>query len=176
MASESFMSGKFALRPATAVALSACALCIGLAATGRAQQSAAIEEGAQVAFEYTLTLDDGSVVESNVGAEPVEYVHGQDQILPGLQAELDGLEVDEEKSITLEPAQAYGEKNPEAIQEVPSAEVPEEARKVGAALTVTGLEWPVVVREVRPETIVLDLNHPLAGQRLTFDVRILTIG
>ena len=64
----------------------------------------------------------------------------------------------------------------QAFKEVPKAQVPDEARKVGRQLAVAGLAWPAVVREIRPETVVLDLNHPLAGKTLTLVVRVVSIG
>jgi FKBP-type peptidyl-prolyl cis-trans isomerase 2 len=83
--------------------------------------------------------------------------------------------VDDEKSIILEPADAFGQTSSEAFQEIPTEEIPEEAREVGAQVAVAGLDWPVLVHEVRRDSVVLNLNHPLAGKALTFDVRILSI-
>lgn len=134
-----------------------------------------IEEGKTVGFEYTLSLEDGSVVQSNAGGEPLSYVHGQGQILPALEQALEGLGVDEEKTVTLSAEEGYGDVNPEAFQEVPAERVPEEAREVGVRLGVQGYKGPVRVHEVKPEAVVLDFNHPLAGQALTFDVRVVSI-
>jgi FKBP-type peptidyl-prolyl cis-trans isomerase 2 len=134
-----------------------------------------VQSGKTVSFEYTMSLDDGSIVESNVGAEPIEYIHGQSQLFPRLEEALTGLTVDDEKSIILEPADAFGQTSSEAFQEIPTEEIPEEAREVGAQVAVAGLDWPVLVHEVRRDSVVLNLNHPLAGKALTFDVRILSI-
>lgn len=134
-----------------------------------------IETGKTVEFEYTLSLEDGSVVQSNAGGEPFQYVHGQNQILPALEAELQGLEVDDEKEIELAAKDAYGEVNPEAFQEVALEQIPEAARQVGSELRADGFEGPIRVAEVRDETVVLNFNHPLAGEALTFNIKVLSI-
>lgn len=134
-----------------------------------------ISEGKTVGFEYTLSLVDGTVVESNVGGNTFTYVQGQGQILPALERELEGLAVDDTKQVTLEPVDAYGEINDAAFREVPIAQIPEEARVVGTALGAQGYDGPIRVHEVKEETIVLDFNNPLAGRTLTFDIRIVSL-
>lgn len=134
-----------------------------------------IETGKTVEFEYTLSLRDGSVVQSNAGGEPFQYVHGENQILPALEAELHGLEVDEEKEVELAASDAYGELNPDAFQEVALGQIPEGARRVGAELRAEGFEGPIRVEEVRDETVLLNFNHPLAGKALTFNIKVLSI-
>lgn len=134
-----------------------------------------IQPGKTVAFEFTLTLDDGSVVQSNKGGEPMTYVHGENQILPALEQQLEGLEVDEQKAVKLSAEDAYGDVKEEAFQEVPAAQIPEDARRVGAQLSAQGYNGAIRVAEVKEETVVLDFNHPLAGQDLTFDIRVVSI-
>lgn len=134
-----------------------------------------IKSGKTVEFEYTLSLGDGSVVQSNSGGDPFTYVHGEKQILPALEAELHGLDVDDEKEIELAAADAYGEVNPDAFQEVGLEQIPEGARQVGAELRAEGFEGPIRVEEVRDETVLLNFNHPLAGQALTFNIKVLSI-
>lgn len=144
---------------------------------GHAQEAGdEVEAGKTITIEYTLSDQDGTVIDSNVGSMPTEYVHGETDIPPKLEDALTGMHVGDETSVTLPPEEAYGPVDSNAIQEVPAEQVPEQARQVGAQLAVAGIAWPVIVREVRPETIVLDLNHPLAGKTLRFDVRILSIG
>jgi FKBP-type peptidyl-prolyl cis-trans isomerase SlyD len=139
------------------------------------QEEAVISEGKTVGFEYTLSLSDGTIVESNVGGDAFTYVHGERQILPALESALVGLAVDETRQVTLEPAEAYGEVNPEAFQEIPIERVPEEAREVGTTLGAPGYEGPIRVHEIKEDTIVLDFNNPLAGKTLTFDIRIVSL-
>ena len=134
-----------------------------------------IEAGKTVGFEYTLKLDDGSVVQTNKGGEPLKYVHGENQILPALEQQLEGLDVDEEKNVKLPAEEAYGDVKEEAFQEVPTEQIPEDARKVGAQLSAQGYNGAIRVHEVKDETVVLDFNHPLAGQDLTFDIRVVSI-
>ena len=137
-----------------------------------------IKNGDRVSIEYTLKLDDGSVAESNVGKDPLVYEHGTGQMPPGLERHLEDLDVAQSKSVTLPAAQGYGEVNPELFQSVESHLVPEEARESGARMVArdeTGAERRTRVHEVGNEKIVLDFNHPLAGQRLHFDLKVLAI-
>lgn len=131
--------------------------------------------GKTVGFEYTLKLDDGTVVESNVGRDTLEFVSGQGQILPKLEEALVELKVDDTASVTLAPKDAYGPVNQEAFREVPIEQIPEPARKVGTQLKADGFNGTIRVHEVKTESVVLDFNHPLAGETLTFDVRVLAV-
>jgi FKBP-type peptidyl-prolyl cis-trans isomerase 2 len=139
------------------------------------EDEAVIETGKTVAFDYTLSLGDGSVVQQSPEGAPLEYVHGEQEILPALEDALTGLAVGEEKSVTLSPEQGYGPVNEAAFQEVPIEQVPEDARRVGAELSAPGYEGPIRVHEVGDQTIVLDFNHPLAGETLTFAIRVVSI-
>lgn len=134
-----------------------------------------IESGRTVALEYTLKLDDGSVVQTNKDSEPLKYTQGENQILPALERELEGMEVDEQKIVELAAEDAYGDVNPEAFKEVPSEQIPEGARRVGARLSAQGYTGTIRVAEIKDDTVVLDFNHPLAGKDLTFDVRVVAI-
>lgn len=137
-----------------------------------------ITDGKRVSLEYTLTLEDKTTVGSNVGQEPLVYTQGNHEIIPGLERQLVGLKTGESKRIEVLPAEGYGEIDPNRKQEVPKDRVPEEARKVGARLTGQGPDGQLLfarVAEVKDNTIVLDLNHPLAGKKLIFDVKVLKI-
>jgi FKBP-type peptidyl-prolyl cis-trans isomerase 2 len=135
-----------------------------------------IEDGKTVAFEYSLSLDDGTLIESNVGAdEPVKYVHGGGQILPALEAALIGMAEDERKTVKLEPEDAYGVVDPRAYQEIPRDSIPEELLEVGTPLQARGHDGPIRVHEIHDDRVVLDFNHPLAGEALNFDIRIVSI-
>ncbi|MDH3419913.1 MAG: FKBP-type peptidyl-prolyl cis-trans isomerase [Gammaproteobacteria bacterium] len=144
--------------------------------SGNAQEDdPVIGEGSTVGFEYTLSLSDGTVVESNVGGDPFSYTQGGSQILPALEAALNGLAVEDTRQVTLEPADAYGDVNPEAFQEIPIAQIPEEARVVGTILGAEGYQGPIRVHEVKEDIVILDFNNPLAGKTLTFDIRIVSL-
>ena len=137
-----------------------------------------IQEGSSVSIEYTLKLDDGTTVDSNVGADPMIYQQGGSEILPALESALFGLAVGDTKEVRLTAEQGYGPIQPEGYQEVELDMVPEDARTVGTMLTATapdGQQQAIRVHEVKEATIVLDFNHPLAGQALNFDVKILAI-
>ena len=147
-----------------------------LSSTGFTQEEeAVVSDGKTVGFEYTLTLTDGTVVESNVGRDTLKYTQGEGQILPALERELAGLAVDDTKQVTLAPADAYGEVDQGAFQEVPIAQVPEEARVVGTLLGAQGYDGPIRVAEIKEESVILDFNNPLAGKTLTFDIRIVSL-
>src|SRR5206468_6780749 len=77
-----------------------------------------VAEGKLVSLEYTLTLDDKSVIDSNVGAQPLTYTHGSHQLVPGLEKALEGMSVGDIKQVTVAPAEGYGETDPKALQEV----------------------------------------------------------
>lgn len=137
-----------------------------------------IEEGKRVSIEYTLRLDDGTEVATNVGDEPLIYEHGAGQILPALEAELAGLSVSDTKEVQLSVEQGYGDVNPDAFREVDIERVPEEARQVGTLLVMAEddpNQRTVRVHEVRDETVVIDFNHPLAGEALNFSVTIVAV-
>lgn len=137
-----------------------------------------IEDGRTISIEYTLKLEDGSTADSNVGRDPLVYQQGEGQILPALEQSLAGLHVDDTKSVELSPEQGYGVSDPNAFQTVPLDAIPEDARTAGAQLiseSPDGRRQIVRVHEVRDSQIVLDLNHPLAGQTLHFDIRVIGI-
>ncbi len=133
-----------------------------------------IKDGIQVSFNYSLTSD-GEEIENNKGKEPMTYTHGGGQILPALEEQLTGLNVGDTKEVALAAADAYGETNPEAVQEVPVEKIPEGARQVGAVLTSNDFPGPIRVTEVGDNTVVLDFNHPLAGKDLVFDIEIVAV-
>lgn len=137
-----------------------------------------IEKGSVVSFEYTLSDDNGEVIESNKGKGPITYTHGQREIIPGLEKGLSGMEVDEEKNIRVQPEEAYGPVDPKGIKEVPKTDIPAEGLKVGTALSARdpkGEDHIIRVRDVKTETVVLDFNHPLAGKTLNFNIKVLGI-
>jgi FKBP-type peptidyl-prolyl cis-trans isomerase SlyD len=147
-------------------------------ATAEEEAAAVVAEGGKIVIEYTLKLDDGTVVDTTEGGDPLGYRHGNGQMFPALEAALVGMKVGETRSVTLPPEQGYGVVDPELIEEVPVESMPEESRVVGAQIIARdkrGTRRPVRVREIRDDVIVLDLNHPLAGEALHFEVRVVAI-
>lgn len=137
-----------------------------------------VSNGQTVSIEYTLKLADGTIADTNVGGEALSYVQGGDQILPGLERQLLGMEVGESKRVSLSAAEGYGEVDDALFQTVPASAVPEDARKAGTPLVAkssSGQPRPVRVHEVQGDEIVLDFNHPLAGEALAFEIRILAV-
>ncbi|GAB4389178.1 MAG: peptidylprolyl isomerase [Thermodesulfovibrionales bacterium] len=137
-----------------------------------------VAEGRAVSIEYTLTLDDGTVVDTNVGKAPLTYIQGASQIIPGLEKGLEGMKEGESRKVTVKPEEGYGEVNADAYQEVDKDRVPEGV-EVGARLQgrdVAGRPVIATVKEVKENTVVLDYNHPLAGKTLHFDVKVKDIG
>ena len=137
-----------------------------------------VKDGSEVSLQYTLSGEDGKLIESNKGKEPLKYTHGQKQIIPGLEKGLAGMKVGDEKRVKVKPEDAYGPVNKEAFQEFPKEKIPPEGLKVGAVLTARGPQGqalPVRVHQIKEKTVVLDLNHPMAGKTLVFDVKVLDI-
>ena len=137
-----------------------------------------IERGATVQLHYTLRDDAGAVIDSNADAAPFRYVHGERQIIPGLESALGGRRAGETVQVTVSCEDAYGVADPEAVLEIPRDQVPTEGQVEGTELTARTRDGDtrlVRVKEVRDESILLDLNHPLAGKTLHFDVRIVDV-
>jgi FKBP-type peptidyl-prolyl cis-trans isomerase SlyD len=160
--------------------LSALALCSPayLSAAEKAKDDRVVKDGLMVSFDYTLKGTDGKVIETSKGKEPLRYIHGQKMMIPGLEKELTGMKVGGEKHVTVKPEDAYGKLDPKAIKEVPKEKVPPNALKVGAVLAETrpdGSVVPLTVRQIKEKTVVMDLNHPMAGKTLVFDVKVVDI-
>jgi FKBP-type peptidyl-prolyl cis-trans isomerase SlyD len=137
-----------------------------------------VKDGSVVSLQYTLSSEDGKTIESNKGKTPLKYTHGNRQIVPGLEKEIAGMKVGEEKRVTVSPEEGYGPVNPKGFQEFPKDKIPAEGLKVGAVLMAKGPQGqqvPVRVHEIKEKTVVLDLNHPMAGKTLVFDVKVLDI-
>jgi FKBP-type peptidyl-prolyl cis-trans isomerase 2 len=138
----------------------------------------AIEEGKKVKFHYTLTVDD-QVVQTSEGQQPLAYTHGSGEIIPGLASELEGMNEGEEKCVLVSAEKAYGKVNPEAFKEVPRSSLPEglvpERDMMLQAHSQEGQEILVRVSDIKENSIIVDLNHPLAGKDLKFDVKVVSI-
>ncbi|TYC49425.1 peptidylprolyl isomerase [Rhodobacterales bacterium] len=132
--------------------------------------------GDTVRLHYKGSLDDGSVFDSSEGRDPLEFTVGSGQIISGLDDAIPGMKVGEEKTVRIEAENAYGPHNPAARQAVPRANIPETVPlEVGLQLqaqTENGQTVPVTVVEYSEEEVVLDANHPLAGQALTFEIQL----
>jgi FKBP-type peptidyl-prolyl cis-trans isomerase SlyD len=136
-----------------------------------------VSKGKVISLEYTVKLDDNQVVDSNVGKEPLTYTQGAKQIVPGVESAVEGMTVGQAKHVVVAPSDGYGERNPNAFQEVPKEKVPKDVQ-VGTRLhgkDTAGRDVRPIVTEIKDNTVLLDFNHPLAGKTLFFDLRVLNI-
>ena len=135
-------------------------------------------DGKTVSIEYTVTLEDKKVVDSNVGRKPLTFIQGSGQVIRGVEKALIGMKVGESKSISVPPEEAYGHVLKKAIVEVKRKKVPKESWKVGAEVQGRALQGEIIrgrVIEIKGDTAIIDFNHPLAGKTLYFDVKVLDI-
>ena len=147
-------------------------------AAEKAKEDRVVKDGMMISMEYTLKSPDGKVLESSKGREPLKYIHGQRMMIPGLEKELTGMKVGGEKHVTVKPEDAYGPINAKAFEEVPKEKLPPEGLKVGAMLAAKSPEGRVVpmrVHQIKEKTVVMDMNHPMAGKTLVFDIKIVDI-
>lgn len=138
-----------------------------------------IADNCVVFMNYTLTDDDGKTIDSNVGGDPMPYLHGCNNIVPGLEKALAGIEVGGTVTVAVQPEDGYGPVVPEAIQTIPKDAFGDiEDIQPGMQFQAQGPEGQVqviTIKEVTDEGILVDGNHPLAGQVLNFDVEIMEI-
>jgi peptidylprolyl isomerase len=129
------------------------------------------KRGDRVRVHYTGTLRDGTQFDSSRGREPLEFTLGEGRVIPGFDAAVTGMEVGETRTVTIPAADAYGARRDDMLLTVPRGKVPPTVEPhVGQHLQIGRGDQAlrVVVREVTPEQVVLDANHPLAGEDLTF--------
>lgn len=134
-----------------------------------------IKNGQKISLEYTVFLEDGTQVDTNIGEDPLVFVLGSHQVFPALEQALLGLKIGDTKQITLQPEEAYGHVVKDAYREVALDTIPEVYRKEGAVLGLqdpAGGVYPIRVHQIKDQKVVLDFNHPLAGRSLRFDVRV----
>ncbi|NOK34371.1 peptidylprolyl isomerase [Corallococcus exercitus] len=134
-----------------------------------------IANGRVVALEYRLHLGDGQVIDQSAPGQPLAYLHGHKQIVPGLEGALDGLGAGESKQVVVSPDQGYGNHNPEGVRTVPRSMLPQGfTPQVGQTLMAQTEDGniPLRIQTVNPDSVVVDLNHPLAGKTLHFDVTV----
>ena len=134
----------------------------------------AIEENQIVSLEYEVK-DGNTVVDSNVGGQPLVFMFGKGQIIPGLESGIKDMAIGEKGDVLVKAADAYGEYNPEATQEVPKDQFAGIELTEGMTLYGQGEDGSTVqvtVKEIKADSVVIDFNHPLAGKDLMFTVTI----
>jgi FKBP-type peptidyl-prolyl cis-trans isomerase SlyD len=137
----------------------------------------AIENNQIVSIEYTVKTGD-EVVDSNVGSEPLVFMFGKNQVIPGLESRIANMSISEKADLLIPSAEAYGEHNAEALQELPKEQFAGIELSEGMMLYGQGEDGgtvQVIVSELKGETVVIDFNHPLAGKDLMFSVEIKNI-
>ncbi len=134
-----------------------------------------IEDGQVVTLNYTLKVD-GEVVDSSEDSQPIQFIQGQSQIIPGLESELYGMGVGENKDVVVPPENGYGSVDPENFADIPRSQFPAEIPlEPGIELELKDQDGQMIdarIASVNPDTIRLDFNHPLAGKELHFDVTV----
>ena len=136
-----------------------------------------VTKNAVVGIDYLLTVDDGTEVDKTADRGPMEYLHGHQNIVPGLEKELEGHEVGDALDITVGPEEGYGVHDPERVVQVKLEQLGFEA-EIGAVVSAKlpdGREQHLLIAEIEDDTVTLDGNHPLAGQTLRFEVSIASI-
>ncbi|NIZ10219.1 peptidylprolyl isomerase [Pseudooceanicola sp. HF7] len=139
----------------------------------------AAKSGDTVRIHYTGTLHDGTTFDSSSGRDPLEFTVGSGQIIPGLDSAIPGMEVGEKKTVEVPSTEAYGERDPNAMQTVPRDAIPDTIPlEVGLQLQMSspqGQVIPVTVAEISDESVLLDANHALAGKDLVFAIEMVEI-
>ena len=136
-----------------------------------------ISDGTKVQLHYVMRVE-GQIVDDSSEGEPMEFIYGKDDVLPGISKAVKGLKEGEKKKITLSPEQGFGYPQKERIQEVPKTEFEDQDFQVGSVYKIqiaTGETLPAILSAVKEKTIVLDFNHPLAGYELELSLEIISV-
>lgn len=138
-----------------------------------------VKENDKVKVHYTGKLTTGQIFDSSLEREPIEVTLGQGQLIPGFEKELVNMEVNEKKTITVPKEEAYGDIMKELFHEIKKSELPEDIKpEIGMMLVAQnpdGTENQLRITDVKEESIVIDANHVLAGQDLTFELELVAI-
>ena len=135
-----------------------------------------VADKSMVSIEYSLTLDNGEEVDKSEPGKPLEFIFNTGQIIPGLEKQVAGMEEGEATKFTVEPEDGYGRPKEELYRKVPRAEFPDDV-KAGMAFQASGPQGaiPFMIKEVGDDEVTIDLNHPLCGERLHFDVKVVSV-
>ena len=137
-----------------------------------------IGKNAVVSIHYTLKDDAGQIMDSSSGGEPLTYLHGANNLIPGLEEELSGKSAGQSFTATIEPAQAYGETNPALVQTIDKAMFQGvDTIEPGMAFTAQGPQGQqqIMVTAVEGDQVTVDANHPMAGKTLHFEVEVVEV-
>ena len=137
-----------------------------------------VKDGDTVLVHYTGKLDNGEEFDSSRGIEPLEFTLGTGAVIPGFEHAVNGLEKGASVTVRIEPADAYGERSEEMLIAVPKSDLPDEITpEIGLQLVLHTEQGPMEVElsEIREDEVILDANHPLAGEALTFEIELVDI-
>lgn len=137
-----------------------------------------VQAGKTVCLDYTLSLTDGTLIDSAQHSGTWTYVHGHTKMPAGLSQGVEGLGVGDHVRLALTPEDAFGATNPDAFQEFPTEQFPASALRVGFEGELPGPEGSLIpyrIHAINAETVSLDLNHPLAGEHVIFEVTVIHI-
>lgn len=141
---------------------------------------AQVKKGDTVSVHYHGKLNDGSTFDSSEGREPLQFTAGSGQVIKGFDDAVIDMQPGDKKTVTIPSHDAYGERNDDMMMEYPVSEFPEDMKpEIGMELQMSdnsGNIFPVVITEIGEEMVMLDANHPLAGQELTFEIELVSIG
>jgi len=138
----------------------------------------AIQDGKLVCLQYTLCLANGTPVDSSTASGTWTYMHGETRMPTGLTRGLEGLRAGDRVRLELAPEEAFGRVDPEAFQELPRERFPDSALYVGYSGEVAGPGGSIIafrIHTIQDETVTVDLNHPLAGEHVVFDVTVIHV-
>ena len=137
------------------------------------------KKGDKITIHFTVKTEDGQVVESSDGKDPQTFQVGDRNLLPGLNKSLLGLKKGEKKTITIPPNEGFGQKKEDLVREAPKTIIKGDVKgtegEVVELSSKDGERYLATIQEVKKDTIVLDLNHPLAGETLTFEIQVVDI-
>lgn len=137
------------------------------------------QDGDKVTITFQGVLEDGSVFDESDEADPLVFVLGENEVLPGLELAVEGMQVGDQKTFTIPPEQGYGVRQPNLVEKVAISALPEDMDlQVGGKLEVTaedGTVFQLLIVKKDSDTVTLDANHPLAGRSLTLQIELVSI-
>lgn len=140
-----------------------------------------VQKNDVVSVDYTGKLENGTVFDSSEGRSPLTFTAGEGQVIKGFDDAVLGMKVGDEKNVTIPPQEAYGERNESLIQTVPksafgdNADKLQEGMQIGITNPQNGQQFPATVTKIEGDNVTLDMNPPLAGKTLIFDIKVVKI-
>ncbi len=138
-----------------------------------------VKKNSKIQVHYVGMLSDGSIFDKSPEEQPLEFVVGSGQVIPGFDQAVEGMALNEDKKVTISADNAYGQRNEKLVGEFPRTSLPEGfVPKIGMIITLNdkdGRAFPATILSIAEQNITIDLNHPLSGKDLTFTIKIVSI-